>query len=70
MGEGETADEFTTQITCDNISYEDRGKILESASSSQTDDALEVNNLIVQEESKVPQEKFIHAHLIRIFLIV
>lgn len=40
MGERETADEFITQMTSDNISYEDRGEILERASSSQTDDAL------------------------------
>jgi hypothetical protein len=40
LGERETADEFTTQMTSDNISYEDRGEILERASSSQTDDAL------------------------------
>jgi hypothetical protein len=56
-GEGETADELTTQMTSDNISYEDRRDILEHASSFKTDDALEGSNLIVEKESKVPQEK-------------
>lgn len=55
--EGETADELSSQTTSDNISYEDRRDILERASSFKTDDTLEGNNLIVEKESKVPQEK-------------
>ncbi len=34
MGEGETTDEFTTQMTSDNIPDEDRGEILVRATSS------------------------------------
>jgi hypothetical protein len=56
-GEGKTADELTTQMTSDNISYLDRRDILEHASSFKTDDALEGSNLIVEKKSKVPQEK-------------
>ncbi len=52
MGEGETTDEFTTQMTIDNIPDEDC-----TCYQLKTDDALEGKNLVIEEDSKVPQEK-------------
>jgi hypothetical protein len=52
MGEGETTDEFTTQMTSDNIPDEDRGEILERATSSKLMMPWKANIFLLKKEAR------------------
>jgi hypothetical protein len=52
MGEGETTDEFITQMTIDNIPDEDRGEILVRATSSKLMMPWKEKNLLLKKKAR------------------